>query len=73
MVAVSLVQLTETPTPLVTVQPITPVGAGEPVCPVTIAFNTVRPPRVGELEALMLTDEVKLETPRVTEFEVADK
>jgi len=72
-VGATLVHVIGLPDALVTVQPITPNGAGDPVCPVTIAFSTALPPKIGELEALMLTDEVKLETPRVTEFEIADK
>jgi len=72
-VGVTLVQATEFPAALVTVQLITPAGAGEFVCPVTTAFKTVPPPKVGELDALILTVGVKLETPKVTVFEMAGK
>jgi hypothetical protein len=72
-VAATVEQTTELPEALVTVQLITPIGAGEPVCPVTIAFKTVLPPKVGELDALMLTVGVRLETPKVTVFEIVDK
>lgn len=72
-VGATLEHVTEFPAPLVTVQPITPNGAGDPVCPVTIAFNTVVPPRDGELDALMLTVGVRAETPKVTVFETARK
>ena len=72
-VGATLVQITEFPAALVILQLITPDGAGEFVCPVTTAFKTVVPPKVGELDALMLTVALKLETPSVTEFEIAGK
>ena len=69
----TLEQNTELPDALVIVQLITPDGASVPLCPVTTAFKTALPPRIGELEALMVTVGVKLETPKVTEFEVAGR
>ena len=72
-VGVVVVQTTEVPDGLVTVQAITPAGFVPPVGPVTTAVNVVVPPRVGPLDATMLIVGTSIEMPNVTEFEVPAK
>ena len=46
-VGVVVVQEIPRPNTFVTVQPMTPAGAGFPAGPVAIAVNVINPPRVG--------------------------